>query len=542
MKTAFVFVTMIRRDTFLDSRLSADDERQSGSLLAPAVQVFDQAGCQGTVTMVSRELGPFDLAITAFEIRFAEELTSCWDSVVSATIQPLVAAAPEDKQGVLRKCFSDAADKIAAVVHTRFPLLLRVALQHRPCPQQATPRSWTAAQIRKQTCKFLGMDEDKNFKDIPTPSEDSRVIEATRRILYCALCLPANSTNEFLLPWWANRRHLQVYFIGRQLVEGGYPFSSKSGDDGETMSPTDTLTWIRECEVEIRDKLERQIEKEMFDAVIAAGGAGDAVTMEPTGTTQNMMTLMGDTWEVHYSGKEGDAHGTVKDMDGMRYYALLISETVKGRSAISAEELMWLKGLYFPGSSYRSDTSDDGATVEENKGFYSDSYQKTYEPSSSLTSRKGLDQACTITYKGSTTDDGTVDKDTVDGCRKRIEEIYLALQSLRVRPNQTNDDFIEMEKLEAENDQLVDYLTRNYVPQGRTGGPTKWAQFSNSGEKARKAVDMGMKRARNRMERQPCLRPLLDHLVTSVKMGRSLSYNGSNWQIQGLPVPRKARS
>jgi hypothetical protein len=151
---------------------------------------------------------------------------------------------------------------------------------------------WTAAHIREQAYNFLGM-ADGNFKDTATPREDSRVLEATCQILYCAQCLPENSTDEFLLPWWADHGLLTRYWYDRAFrfpsilnptveVED-YPFSPPSGDDGECMSHAASLAWIRECEVEIRNALECQIEKEMFDAVIVAGATGDAVAKKPNG-------------------------------------------------------------------------------------------------------------------------------------------------------------------------------------------------------------------------------------------------------------------
>lgn len=234
----------------------------------------------------SEQLSPFDLAVLAFNVRFRQDLTSCWEKLRSATIPPLHTAAPEKKQGVLRKCFSDAAEQMAAVVHSHFPRLLAVATKQRPRwrGQQGTPMGWTAAHIREQAYNFLGM-EDGNFKDTATPREDSRVLEATCQILYCAQCLPENSTDEFLLPWWADHGLLTRYWYGRAFrfpsilnptveVED-YPFSPPSGDDGECMSHAASLAWIRECEVEIRNKLESQIDAEMFDAVIAEGATGD---------------------------------------------------------------------------------------------------------------------------------------------------------------------------------------------------------------------------------------------------------------------------
>jgi len=209
---------------------------------------------------------PFDLAIAAFDIRFERELTSCWESVVAATIQPLIAAAPEEKQGVLRKCFSDAAEKIAAVVQSYFPKLLRTAT-----------KQWTAAHIREQTCDFLGMDADENWKDTATPRADSRVIKAANEILYRAQCLPENSSDGFLLPWWADRAHLEGYWCVVRALFPNNAFTPRSGDDRECMSHADSLSWVTECEIEIRKRLKRQIENEILDAMITDGATGGSV-------------------------------------------------------------------------------------------------------------------------------------------------------------------------------------------------------------------------------------------------------------------------
>jgi len=269
------------------------------------------------------------------------------------------------------------------------------------------------------------------------------------------------------------------------------------------------------------------------------GSETDAAVGAPltSATNQNMMVLNGDTWELHYSGAEGNADGTINDVDGIRYYALLIAETLKGRPTIPAEELVRLKNSRFSGPPNR------GKAGEQEAAVYSESYQKTHEPTDQLAIRGGIDQSCTIEHKGAVIDDAVIDTDTVETCRKRIEIIDMELEGLKMKPNSTEADYALMEQRQAEKENIEDYLTRSTIPRNRNGRSARWAKFSHSGEKARKAVDMAMRRARKRMEKQDCLRPLVEHLVASVTAGRYLSYNGSHdWQIEGFPSRPKTRS
>ena len=208
---------------------------------------------------------------------------------MAATINPLVAAAPEAKEAVLRECLEDAAEKMAAIIHSYFPKLLAIATKHRPTwrRKHVSPASWTTLQFREQVYTFLGMDANANFKDVATPREDSRVLQATHLILYCAGYLPKSSTDRFCLPWWADRRHVNGYvwgpvigrdFLGHHIED--YSFSPPSGDDSECMSEDDSLAWVREREHEIRARLESRLDNEML-GVFASGASGGELSEAP---------------------------------------------------------------------------------------------------------------------------------------------------------------------------------------------------------------------------------------------------------------------
>lgn len=224
----------------------------------------------------------FGDALDAFGERFNRELTVRWERCEETTIHALLAAAPEDKQGVLLDCFRRAAEEISAAVHIYFPRLLGVA---RAAPLFANRESlsipWASFYVREKVCDFLGV--EVNAEDADPPSGDSLVMEATRRVLSLSGWSPENG--EFLLPWWADRGLLLGWQLGRLgpatfASEGtdfaeppaDYPFAPPSGDENESMSFDATLAWIKEREKGILRRLQSQMEDERLEVVIADGG------------------------------------------------------------------------------------------------------------------------------------------------------------------------------------------------------------------------------------------------------------------------------
>jgi hypothetical protein len=195
------------------------------------------------------------------------------------------------------------------------------------------------------------------------------------------------------------------------------------------------------------------------------GGEADTAAATPIASAinQNSMLLRGDTWEICYSGTEGNANGTIMDVDGMRYYALLISESTSGTASISAEDLVRLRDRYFSDTGDALDESGAADNIcNSDAAPYSDSYQDTYEPADRMATRKGLD---------STGQSGEViDRQARDECRARIEKIDLELESLKAKPNPSQADFVRMEELEGEKEQLADYLRSSLIPARRSGG------------------------------------------------------------------------
>jgi hypothetical protein len=268
------------------------------------------------------------------------------------------------------------------------------------------------------------------------------------------------------------------------------------------------------------------------------GGEADTAAATPIASAinQNSMLLKGDTWVICYSGAEGTANGTILDVDGMRYYALLVSKSSSGTASISAEDLVRLRDRYF---SDMGDAPDESGAADSfcnsDAAPYSNSYQDTYEPADRMATRKGLD---------STGQSGKViDQQALDECRARIEKIDLELESLKEKPNPSQADFVRMEELEGEKEHLADYLRSSLIPARRSGGTARTAEFANSAERARKVVDNAMRRARTKMEKHDCLRALVEHLKRSVTIGRTVSYTGPpGWRIEGLPSLRHTKA
>ena len=158
--------------------------------------------------------------------------------------------------------------------------------------RKATPADWSAAHIRAEVCYFLGIDDE--FDDRATPRNDSRVMHATRLILYATGSLRESQSGELLLPWWADRGLLWGWQLSRLpsafTLEGSdcaersadYPFAPASGDENACLSAADSLAWIKEREIEIYNRLERQIENGMLAAMVAAGQQAKRVSQIKT--------------------------------------------------------------------------------------------------------------------------------------------------------------------------------------------------------------------------------------------------------------------
>ena len=401
----------------------------------------------------------------------------------AATLPCVIAATPQDKEGVLRKCFTDAAEKIAAVVHGYFPKLLGVAFTMRQYLQidgkNVEPSSWTAAQIREQACNLLGM--ACNSEDVTIPRHDSLVIEATRRILCLASCLPEKSTDELLLPWWADGGLLHAYAWGR-LANGSFvrdatadhPFVPPSGDETECMSSADTLEWIGNREREIRQRLERQIADEIFDAAIDAGRTGISVRSWPSTVEvkasghypgefgnakdeENRFVKDGQTWHLAFAG---EICRLGAPLIGLDYISVLLRTPCKALKAVELQSRVSGQPFdtRFAELAQRSisEETEDAAEYGEGIGV----------PQQDFSRVAVLDQRARAEYEAK--------------LREIEDEATLALEV---------GDRAEAEKLQKEYD-AIDAEIR-----GSTGMWHRSRNFPNRSERARQSVTKAIKRA-----------------------------------------------
>jgi hypothetical protein len=188
---------------------------------------------------MSEQLSVFDAAVTAFEIRFEEELTTRWQQLESE-VAGAIRSGPSEKKHSLLQCFFEEAGKVIGnVVHDYFPRLLGVATTHRKHLGNESPLAWTQAQVRRQVCNFLGVDE--KFDHTLAPRDDSRLVQATARIAlnigWPDEAIPA----DFVLPGWVDSRW-SVSLLGRGA------FGRPSGDDAEKLAPLSRAETL-ECRI-----------------------------------------------------------------------------------------------------------------------------------------------------------------------------------------------------------------------------------------------------------------------------------------------------
>jgi hypothetical protein len=212
---------------------------------------------------LSGQLSPFHAALAAFEIRFDIELTSRWQVLEYKAGEAADFAPSEKRRSVLHRFFEDAEREIGSVVHEYFPKLLKVATTQRQHLGNDSPLAWTQAQVLRQVCAFLGVDEKFDFT--LAPRDESRLVAATARIAL-GVRLDDNIPADFALPGW-----LSSNWLLKQDLQRLFP---SADDDAESLPPlsrAETLKWIKGREFWIRRTLERQIDNDTWDGIIEAG-------------------------------------------------------------------------------------------------------------------------------------------------------------------------------------------------------------------------------------------------------------------------------
>jgi hypothetical protein len=209
---------------------------------------------------VPKQLSQLHEALDAFEKRFEDELIIRWPGLEDKAGE--ADWGPSEKRSALDRFFKDAEKVIGTVVHERFPKLLQVATAQRKHLGNQSPIAWTKAQVLRQVCNFLGVDE--KFDHTSAPRDDSRLVAAAAQIAL-GVGWPDEIPADFVLPGWLGLR-----WAWRQAV--GDPRLTAE-DDAESLTPlsrAETLEWIKHKEFSIYRKLERQIEKDSQDGIIAA--------------------------------------------------------------------------------------------------------------------------------------------------------------------------------------------------------------------------------------------------------------------------------
>src|ERR1035438_1919061 len=253
-------------------------------------------------------LSPFHAAVAAFEIRFEMELATCWQRLESEAAGAIEVPS-KSKSSVLFRFFEDAGEAIGVVVHEYFPKLLQVAAIQRRHLGSASPLSWTKAQVLRQACTFLGIDE--KFDHTAAPRGDSRLLAAAERIALGRGWLEDAVSQDFVLPGWVDSRRIAWLTFGR------------AEDDREEsllpLSRAKTLEWIKQKEFWISRKLEHQIDNDGWDGVIEAGklnisilDAFEAVdgpsiatqsTQLATDPRENRFVREGATWAISFDAE-----------------------------------------------------------------------------------------------------------------------------------------------------------------------------------------------------------------------------------------------
>jgi hypothetical protein len=288
------------------------------------------------------QTSPFHAAVVAFEIRFERELADRWQALESEAALAAVHAPPEKKRSILYGFFQNAEKEIGNVVHEYFPRLLQVAATQRQHLGNESPLAWTHAQVLRQVCDFLGVDE--KFNHACPPREDSLLVLAAARIALSVDLLDEATPADFVLPCWVESRWALSSLVGRALCPG-------TEDDAESLPPlsrAETLEWIKGREFWISKKIERQIDNDSWDGMVEAGKsdvsildaaiAGDEqpAGRQSTGTTkpnENSFIRDATTWNISF----GEETCRVKTMIGLEYMAVLLKNPGEAVSALELQ-------------------------------------------------------------------------------------------------------------------------------------------------------------------------------------------------------------
>jgi hypothetical protein len=356
--------------------------------------------------------------------------------------------------------------QIGNAVHKHFPTLLQVATAHPQRLNNQSPLSWTCAQIMRQVCHFLGIDEQ--FDSASPLKDDCRLWIAAVRIASGARWHPDDEIPaDFALPGW-----VQYQWEMMQALSLSWPPAKDDTESLPPLSPSDTLKWAKGNEFWMMKALERQIDGDSSDGIIEAGKSHVSVldvfiaseqqshetesTRPPAQNEDDKFVREAASWLISF----GDETCRVKPILGLEYIALLLKNAGK---AIGALELQTLAG----GQARRSSALPEaGLSRDGNAEEMSDAQRHVYSGKSDFANQEVLD----------------------DRARREFEERLLELER-EMAYRATIGDIPACDKLHNEYSTIESHLEKNRDVRGQP------RVFSGQNEKARTSITHALSRA-----------------------------------------------
>jgi hypothetical protein len=444
-------------------------------------------------------LSPFHAAQVAFEIRLEKELIFAWEDLGSKVANAAQGAPPEEKYYLLKGFFRDAENLIGNAIHKHFPTLLQVASAHPQCLDSQSPLSWTCAQIVRQVCRFLGIDEQ--FDSESPLKDDCRLWISTVRIASGGGWQPDDEIpSDFALPGW-----VQYQWEMERALSPSWPPAKDDAESLPPLSSSDTLKWAKGNEFWIRKTLERQIDSDCSDGIIEAGksnvsildafiGPGQSVETESQ-PQEDKFIREAATWLISF----GEETCRVKPLRGHEYIALLLENPGK---AIRALELLTLTG----GQPEHSALLATILSEEDGAGERSDARQ----------------------YPSSGKSDFPA-QEVVDGqTRHELTEQLLKLERDITYRAEIGDN-AGVDKLQQEYSIIESHLNRTRDVRGRP------RVFSGENEKARISITHALSRAYEDIQDQAP--KIAAHLKSSIVRGSTFLYRDASrsWIVRRTP-------
>ena len=450
------------------------------------------------------DFDPFHAALVAFLFRFEREMTSRWERLESEAVTAILGSASgQKKHSLFTHFFEDSRQQVAAGVHARFPSLLNVATSGRNCLKNQSPLAWTRAQIWIELCNFLGIDE--TFDHAAPPRADNRLLR-TALHLSGEGETPPNELSR-TLPKWAETG----WGLSRLL---GLCDAELAPRDKEPMSPAETLQWVKSQEFWMHRRLEKQIEDDMYDGIIAAGGAGVSVLTpfpsdnltnlqlstvqepEPIGSNQeNQFFRDGDKWTIRYAGETC----RLRPMLGLDYIATLLQHAGKALRALEVQSLV--SGVPEAGPRPRPAGSESEVIHDEN-------------------SSNGSDRDNARRNRADSSDD-LVD----DTAIRNLKHNLLELEE-QIAARHSIGDTQKASELEKRHFQIESYLKNSLNFRGRS------RRFSDDNERARQSITKALDRAYESI--QDAAPRTAEHLKAQITSGAQFMYRDTVtlWQIR----------